>query len=91
MKCLTFLFTLTLCTSSYGANWTELSKVNDPPGMPSVKAALVATQGMTKAQIAAKRAQLVVVLKKGRSTAYGEQVAILTREVNLLTVALDNK
>ena len=59
--------------------------------MPSVRAALVATQGMTKAQIAAKRAHLAAVLKKGRSTAYGEQVAILTREVNLLTVALENK
>jgi hypothetical protein len=75
----------------YAADWQSLSKVNDPPGMPSVRAALVATQGMTKAQIAAKRAHLAAVLKKGRSTAYGEQVAILTREVNLLTVALEAK
>lgn len=73
---------------SYGTNWKELSKLNDPAGQPSVKAALVATQGLSIEAMTRKLAQLKAALGKGRSTATGEQISILKREIALIEIAL---
>ena len=88
MKCLTFLITLTLPLASYGTNWKELSKLNDPAGQPSVRAALVANQGLSIEAMTRKLAQLKAALGKGRSTATGEQISILKREIALIEIAL---
>jgi hypothetical protein len=74
----------------YGTNWNTQFH-NDPPGTPSVKAALVATQGMKRQEIVARLALLRHAWGKGRSTADGDSIRILKREIMLLEVALENK
>lgn len=79
-----------LTTPTYGADWKELSMRNDPPGMPSVRAAKVATQGMSRAEMTAKLAQFHLALKFDK-TADSVARSVLRREINLLIVALENK
>lgn len=92
MKCLAFLITSCLVTSSsIAADWEELSKLNDPPGRPSVLAAKTATQGKTFKQIQTKHKKLSDLLKSGGPHTNGSVRQILTREIQLLEVAMENR
>jgi len=91
VKCTALLITLALATGTCGAtDWKELSKANDPPGQPSVKAAKVATLGMHKLQIQTRIVQYRRALARDKTS---DSVArsVLRREIALLEVALENK
>jgi hypothetical protein len=81
---------MTLATSCYGADWKALSKVNDPPNRPSVKTALVATQGMHKLQIQTRIVQYRRALKRDKTSSATAR-SVLRREIALLEIALENK
>jgi hypothetical protein len=80
-----------ISTPTIAADWNKLSKLNDPPGMPSVRAAKVATQGMSRQEMTQRLAVLRLAEKKGRSAMGGEQRSILRREIKLLELGLENK
>ena len=79
-----------LATPTYGADWKELSKVNEPPGRPSVRAAKVATQGLHPIQMQTKLVQFRRALARDKTS---DSVArsVLRREIALLEVALEAK
>jgi len=79
-----------LTTPTYGANWKELSKANDPPGQPSVKTALVATRGMHKLQIQTRIVQYRRALATDKTSSATAR-SVLRREIALLEIALENK
>ena len=90
MKCRIFLLSMTLATSCYGADWKTLSKANDPPGRPSVRAAKVATHGLHPIQMQTK----VVAFRRAlRDSKHSDSTArsVLRREIALLEIALENK
>ncbi len=79
----------TSCAQSQEVNWKKLGATCDPPGRPSVKAAKIATQGMTRLQMTRKLAQFRLALsvdKAANSTAR----SVLRREVQLIEIALEN-
>jgi hypothetical protein len=82
---------LLLSSPSQANNWKELNKLCDPPGTPSVRAAKVATQGMSRQEMTQRLAALRLAEKKGRSAMGGEQRSILRREIKLLELGLENK
>jgi len=90
VKCRIFLCLMILTTPTYGANWKELSKANDPPGQPSVKAARAATRGMHPIQMQTKIVQFRRALARDKTS---DSVArsVLRREIALLEIALENK
>ena len=69
------------------SEWTTLNRVNEPAGQVSLVAARTATQGMTRAQIKAKKIRLEILLKRATPVANGTAIQILKREVQLLQLA----
>jgi hypothetical protein len=72
-------------------SWKNLSKLNDPAGTPTVRAAKVATQGLSRQEMTQRLAALRLAEVKGRSTMGGEQRIILRREIKLLEIGLESK
>lgn len=89
VTCEIILSTAILLQTCSGISWSELSKLNDPPGRPSVRAAKVATQGMSRAEMIRKLAQFRLALAKDKS-AEPESRSVLKREAALIQVALEN-
>jgi hypothetical protein len=72
-------------------SWKNLSKLNDPAGTPTVRAAKVATQGLSRQEMTQRLAALRLAEVKSRSTMGGEQRIILRREIKLLEIGLESK
>lgn len=90
MICEIILSTAILSQTCYGTSWSELSKLNDPAGRPSVRAAKVATQGMSRVEMIQKLAQFRLALAKDKS-ADSTARSVLRREAALLQVALEEQ
>jgi hypothetical protein len=93
MKCSVFFCLMMGTTSAFGIDWNRLSKLNDPPGRPTVRAAKVATQGMHPIQMQTKIVQFRRALRDTKVAKPGDSTArsVLRREIALLEVALENK
>lgn len=90
VTCEIILSTTILLQTCSGTNWSELSKLNDPAGRPSVRAAMVATQGMSRAEMIRKLAQFRLALAKDKS-ADSTARSVLKREAALLQVAVEEQ
>ena len=90
MKCSVFLCLMMGTTSAFGIDWNSLSKLNDPPGRPSVRAAKVATQGMHPIQIQTRIVQYRRALATDKTSSATAR-SVLRREIALLEIALENK
>ena len=90
MSCSIVLSAGILLQTCSGISWNTLSASNDPPGRPSVRAAKVATQGMSRAEMTAKLAHFNLALKRDKQAA-AESRSVIRREIALIEVALENK
>jgi hypothetical protein len=95
MKCdatsLIFGILVLVTTPVAATDWNELSKLNDPPGRPTLKAAKVATQGMTQREIYSRWLKFSNLQKYGSHHTNGSVRDIFKREVELLEVAMEGK
>ena len=75
---------------SLSTDWRVLSALQDPPGMPSPRAARVATAHLSEAEIQAKLNKLSNLYNRASSQINGTAAQILKREILLLQIALEN-
>ena len=100
MRCLSLLLVFGLLTASPAfaepvksggpsstAMWKQLSKLNEPPGQPSIRAARVATAHLSREQIREKHFRLVMLYREASAKANGTALQILKREIQLLHLA----
>ena len=72
-------------------DWKSLSRLNDPPGRPSVRAAKVATQGMDRIDMIHARHKLTTALTRAHRDTDPVAKGILKREILLIEVAMEGK
>ena len=84
-----------ICTASATSlaadDWRTLSKLNDPPGRPSLKAARVATQGMDRIDMIHLKHKLTTALTRAHPDTDPVAKGILKREILLIEVAMEGK